>query len=280
MRGMTSGCRVGALLIPILTFGLLAPAYTEAQVDDHLKCYKIKDPVKLKGIVDLSSEQFGLEEGCKISKAKMFCVPATKEVVWAEDKATGAVIDPLPVFGDPATGDRVCYKIKCPDPQPPDTEVSDQFGNRTLTKFKAFMLCTPAIKGSPLPTTTTLPPTTTTLAQTTTTSTPVPTTTTLVPTTTTLVPTTTTQVPTTTAQPTTTTTTTTLFPPQCPEDTDEACQAYNTNSTCETCCYNSGGPDCDDKCDEAATYACSISGMNTDCAIEINLAGCGPVCCP
>lgn len=161
MRGVTSGCRVAALLIPILTFGLLAPAYTEAQVDDHLKCYKIKDPVKLKGIVDLTSEQFGLEEGCKISKAKMFCVPTAKTVVEAEDKATGGPIDLLPISG-PDPGDRVCYKIKCPDPQPPDTEVSDQFGNRTLTKFKAFMLCTPAVKGAPPTTTTTTTSSTTT----------------------------------------------------------------------------------------------------------------------
>lgn len=51
-----------------------------AQVDDHLKCYKIRDPLLLKRIVDLDSRQFGLEPGCKISRAQLFCVPVTKKV--------------------------------------------------------------------------------------------------------------------------------------------------------------------------------------------------------
>ena len=52
-------------------------SYTaHAQTADHLKCYKIKDPVKLKGIVDITTPQFPPELGCKVSKAKMFCVPA------------------------------------------------------------------------------------------------------------------------------------------------------------------------------------------------------------
>ena len=34
-----------------------------------------------------------------------------------------------------------------PDPVPPYTQVSDQFRTRTVTKFKASMLCTPAVKG-------------------------------------------------------------------------------------------------------------------------------------
>ena len=54
--------------------------------DDHLKCYKVKDPLKLKGIVDLTTPLFAPEIGCKISKAKRFCVPAHKEVVSAFDQ--------------------------------------------------------------------------------------------------------------------------------------------------------------------------------------------------
>jgi hypothetical protein len=127
----------------VLAFGVSA---AHAQVPDHLKCYKIKDPVKLAAIVDLDSPQFGLEAGCQVKPAKMFCVPATKTVVSALDKATDLPITPLPISG-PDPGDRICYKVKCPEPFPPDTEVTDQFGTRTLVKFKTQMLCTPAVKG-------------------------------------------------------------------------------------------------------------------------------------
>ncbi len=136
------------VLLIVLLGGTLAGGSVQAQFD-HLKCYKIKDPVKLKGIVDLNSPQFGLEAGCKIGKAKLFCVPATKTVLQAEDKATGLPIVPLPVTG-PNPGDRVCYKVKCPQPFPPDTAIADQFGIRTVTKFKPSIVCAPAYKHAPV----------------------------------------------------------------------------------------------------------------------------------
>ena len=45
-------------------------------------------------------------------------------------------------------GDRICYDVKCPKVIIDDQEVTDQFGTRTLTKFKAKMVCTPAVKGA------------------------------------------------------------------------------------------------------------------------------------
>ena len=59
----------------------------ETQIADHLKCYKVTDPLRLSGVVDLNSPQFGAETGCIISKARLFCVPVTKNVVSAEDRA-------------------------------------------------------------------------------------------------------------------------------------------------------------------------------------------------
>jgi hypothetical protein len=139
-------------LAAVAAAGLLAGLATTASAQvDHEKCYKIKDPVKLKGIVDLTTPQFGLEPGCKIGKAKYFCVPASKTVISAVDKATGLPIAPLPVYAPDAPVDRICYKVKCPVPPPPfppDQNVTDQFGNRTLTRFKAAYLCTPAVKGA------------------------------------------------------------------------------------------------------------------------------------
>lgn len=82
---------------------------------DHLECYTVRDPLKLKGYVNLDSPQFGLQKGCKISKPKMFCVPATKSVVSATNG--GDPITPLPISG-PDAGDRICYEISCPKSGP------------------------------------------------------------------------------------------------------------------------------------------------------------------
>ena len=120
----------------------------QAQTNDHLKCYKIKGDLKLKGLLDLTTPQFGLEPGCKISKAKLFCVPATKSNVDVLDGSTKEPITPLPFSASPAPGDRVCWKVKCPEPFPSDQVVTDQFGTQTLTKFKTKLLCTPAVKGT------------------------------------------------------------------------------------------------------------------------------------
>ena len=114
---------------------------------DHLQCYKVKDSLKLKGIVDLDSIQFGLAAGCKIGGAKLFCVPVTKTVIEAFDRRVP--IDLLEIFEtrDFTDADRICYKIKCPSTVIPDQEVTDQFGNRIITGFKSKLLCVPAIKG-------------------------------------------------------------------------------------------------------------------------------------
>ncbi len=143
--------RILVILASGLILGPISAGVAQAQIDDHLKCYKIKDDIKLKGVVDLDGQQFGLEPGCKISKAKLFCVPVTKSNVQVEAKNDDGPVTPLPILGPPAPGDRICYKVKCPGPQPPDTTASDQFGTHNMTKFKAFMLCTPAGKFTPPP---------------------------------------------------------------------------------------------------------------------------------
>lgn len=159
--------RVAMGLVCAVALLLLSSTPGVGQVPDHLKCYKIKDPLRLSGYVDLNSPQFGLEPGCKIYPAKLFCVPVTKAVQLATDKATGLPITPEPVPGaDP--GDRICYRVKCPVAGPAQQQVSDQFGTRIVTEmrpgkgFTASLLCTPAVKG-PAPTTTTTTATTTTL---------------------------------------------------------------------------------------------------------------------
>ena len=46
-------------------------SYAGAQTD-HLSCYKLKDSLKLTGVLDLNSPQFGADTGCIVSKAKLF----------------------------------------------------------------------------------------------------------------------------------------------------------------------------------------------------------------
>jgi len=141
MRRTSSSVLLAAL--PLL---LALPA--GAQVADHLTCYKVRDPLKLRGVVDLDVPQFGGVSGCAISSAKLFCVPASKTVVSAEDRTGGGAITPLSFWAPPEPGDRICYKVKCPEPVPADQEVTDQFGTRTLARFKSALFCTPAVKGA------------------------------------------------------------------------------------------------------------------------------------
>lgn len=134
--------------LSLVVAGALSLIVSSAHAQDHEKCYKIKDPAKIKGIVDLTTPQFGLEPGCKLGPAKYFCAPASKTVISVT--SAGVPIAPLPVYADPAPGDRICYQVKCPVPPPPfppDQNVTDQFGNRTLQKFKASYVCTPAVVG-------------------------------------------------------------------------------------------------------------------------------------
>ncbi len=53
--------RVSIILIGLLALGAtLIAGRAQAQIDDHMRCYKIKDTQKLKGTVDIDTAQFGL----------------------------------------------------------------------------------------------------------------------------------------------------------------------------------------------------------------------------
>lgn len=125
---------------------------------DHLKCYEIKDPLKLNGTVDIETQQFGLEPGCKIKETKYFCAPAEKGEV--KDKK-GRRLDLLNVPSLQIFTDFICYKIECPgfssedddnddedsaDQFIPNQDVTDQFRSREISNFKPSLLCAPAVK--------------------------------------------------------------------------------------------------------------------------------------
>ena len=117
-----------------------------AQIDDHLKCFKIKDETTFdSAVVELDASNAGFNiENCSIKgRAKKFCVPADKTV----DSIVNGTL--LTVDGEEITYNSLCYKLKCTAAEIAPIEVSDQFGTRTISGFKAFELCTPAIFGAP-----------------------------------------------------------------------------------------------------------------------------------
>lgn len=147
------------LFVAAVVFGSAGAAHGQAYLD-HLKCHKVKDPLKLPFttadlLTDLQPEFEA--SGCRILKPRFFCAPVAKQNVQP--------VPPRPdIVGQGLTTDFICYKTQCPI-QPGDHVVTDQFGTRTETKYKTDLLCVPAVKGNGATTTTV---TTTTVATTTT----------------------------------------------------------------------------------------------------------------
>src|SRR5262245_30442716 len=133
------------VLLAAFAFGV-AGRTDAAPVADQLQCYKIHDPAKLSGTVDLVAPALGAAAGCTVSGASLFCSPATMSVTIAT--ADGVSIGPLPYGSPPAEGDRICYKLKCPKAPVSAREETDRFGTRTLTDFRASLICAPAVTGA------------------------------------------------------------------------------------------------------------------------------------
>jgi len=144
--------RVTLVILAMAIAVLFSPRISNAQtvLHDHLKCYKIKDKAKFTALVDLAALQTQFpDEQCRvIGKGKLFCVPVDKSVTSFKD-LTKTGIPQVALDGDEQTFDRVCYKIKCPKVAIDPLAITDQFGSRTVGRFRPFMLCAPAIKGVP-----------------------------------------------------------------------------------------------------------------------------------
>ena len=107
----------------------------------------MRDSLFPENIFDLRpfQEEFGLEENCSImGRFRLFCVPVAKENVVPSPQY------PSIKFPVNSSVDRICYQIKCEGIIPPDLQVTDQFGIRTLSKLNPHLICTPAFKGEPL----------------------------------------------------------------------------------------------------------------------------------
>ncbi|HEY2772450.1 MAG TPA: hypothetical protein VGK20_00225 [Candidatus Binatia bacterium] len=109
--------------------------------DDHLTCYKVHDPVTVKGTADIDTAAFGLAPGCTVSKAALLCSPsATSKVVTSPVAAS--------LGGPRSGGEQICYKVKCPAPTTDSQLLVDEFGSRTLDKLKTSLVCGPAAAGA------------------------------------------------------------------------------------------------------------------------------------
>jgi hypothetical protein len=144
---------------------LLFAAPASAQPYDHLKCYKFRDVQLFDSAaadIDTIEAQFGLQN-CQIKKkAKQFCIPASKAVTAIANGTD------TPFAAQDLVYEQICYKVTCPRVTIPNQQLSDQFGTRIASGFKASMLCVPAVIGLPPTTTTTTTSTTTTSTTTTT----------------------------------------------------------------------------------------------------------------
>ncbi len=188
-------------ILMILGSVLLLSSSAAAQpVADHLKCYKVKDPLRLKGPkpswLNLEGTDFGTDQCRIVGLFRLYCVPSKAAVTQPIERKFSppggpyAVFTPSPWSGEPLVEDKLCYKISCtntaPNPPNPSLQVDDQFGTRALSKLKPYLVCGPAVQGpgigtptvtgtpsTPTPTrTATATPTTTATATATVTGTP------------------------------------------------------------------------------------------------------------
>lgn len=140
-----------SLLAAGLALSLLASGAQAAFVgNDHIKCYKVKDPAgKQKLTVNLLTGNFNppfaSATNCILkTPAKMLCNPVTKTGLTPQAPNDGIG------SGTTLQNGFACYKVKCPKTAPFTTGINDQFGNRSGVIVKgANLVCISANLFSP-----------------------------------------------------------------------------------------------------------------------------------
>jgi hypothetical protein len=136
----------------VLAFALAATT-VQAQLHDHLKCFKVKDPSSFGATADFlpaDTATFESDAGCTVKvRSRQLCVPVSKNLL----TSGGPDLD---ISGIELTNAFLCYKVRCPPANlPAALQMSDQFGTRVLTGLRTTTVCAPAIVGAPPVTTTT-----------------------------------------------------------------------------------------------------------------------------
>jgi len=141
-------------LVMLSLAGLLVSPMRAAGVGrDHLACYKMKDPLKQAGVIDLDvSPLLGVEQGCAIAmKSLRLCAPAAKTVVELFDASVRPPVAKEPLdHGSAVPLDEyyLCYKLKCPKRDIASFPVTDQFGARDVEKLQITEVCVPTTADS------------------------------------------------------------------------------------------------------------------------------------
>ena len=133
---------------------LFAATAAHALTDD-LQCYKVgNESLKaLKVVVDLDAPAIGAAPGCKLTKAKLYCVPSATTVQPGTLFDGRQPLTTIPYASMPAETARICYGVSCKKPNGlgPDQTATDRFGTHGFGKLAAQMVCVPAIAGTIAP---------------------------------------------------------------------------------------------------------------------------------
>lgn len=150
----------GVWLVAGGSWGSLASAQP---VFDHMKCYRVKDTIGsgeyTADLVPKDSTNFVVEPGdvvvggvlhagCRVRlPAKYFCTDVDKR----NARSTRPPYDPAQwTIDGPESGDRLCYKLRCPTVPSKNLDIIDQFGTRKITVTgKPAWLCTPVTRDLP-----------------------------------------------------------------------------------------------------------------------------------
>ena len=125
----------------------------------HLQCYRVKDPLRLKGPAPswlaLAGPQVSAEQCAIVGSFRLVCLPVTKTITQPIERSIGGgaftAFTPVSVPNEEVvTQDRICYRIKC-NPEAvlsTSTLFIDQFGSRMVTSHGAYLLCGPGVTAS------------------------------------------------------------------------------------------------------------------------------------
>ncbi len=131
--------KVPKLLLTAAAGAYLLGVASLATAGNHLKCYKVKDPLgvgAVKYTTDLvSNTGLPTETGCSFKARAQFCCDPVDKVNTSPAPPGGGPTGPTTKF--------CCYKLKCAKVNGPFS-VKDQFGSRTVTRLSAKLLCAPA----------------------------------------------------------------------------------------------------------------------------------------
>lgn len=140
------------ILTALFILGMTATSAFSSNLNDHLRCYKVKDEHRFLANANLFTNpaQAALlpsENGCKIVvNSTEFCVPVKKERL----QGFGPHEAPTSTFiGQELENDFLCYKVKCKETLgalPSKLEVEDQFGTRFISGLRTDTVCAPARK--------------------------------------------------------------------------------------------------------------------------------------